>query len=263
LLGIAYALALAQRLRNRADGRWSASDGWLVYAVVLLILIPFLPSDLNDAFFFTERLSILIWLVPLIAASGWSPRAGAGSWVGLALLGFAVVVNVCLLWQGNAILRPVAAQMAAVQHEPKNHMGQLGLILEDSRPPASVSRAAPFWNPFYWAGAHVFRRDEAILDNSPWLDAAIIPLGAQPALRVAARSSGNDASPHRLSQQLQHSPEAQTQALASVNFVLLMQPGLPPPLMLDSLLGSSTGGKTWSCRAGAEWYQLCVPTAAR
>lgn len=268
LLAIAYALAIAGYLRGKADGRWRTSDTWLVYSVVLLVVIPFLPSDLNDAFFFNERLSLLIWLVPLVAASGWTTPAfttdaAAGKTASpgslrLALLTFAVITNVCLLWKGDVILRPLAVQMAAIQREPISHAGQLGLLLEDSREPASINEA-PSWNPFYWAGAHVFRRDEAILDNSPWLDAAIIPLGAQPALSVAAVATGNAASPHQLSQLFLRSPEIRIRALASADFVLMTQPRLPSPSILDPLLRSSPGGKTWSCRSGAEWYQLCVP----
>jgi hypothetical protein len=272
LLAVAYALALRQYMRNRTARLWRPSDTWLLYAVVLLVLIPFLPSDLNDAFYFTERLSILIWLAPLIAASGWTPHAvtvpiheartpvSLGP-LRLALLVFAAVINLCLLWQGNAILRPIAVQMAATQDAPTSHTGQLGLILEDSRPPASTS-TQPSWNAFYWAGAHAFRRDEAVLDNSPWLDAAIIPLGALPALPVAAGSTGNDASPHQLSELFQRSPEVRARALASVDFVLITQPGLPAPSALDPLLMPPAGGKTWTCHAGAVWYQLCEPAPA-
>ena len=264
LLAIAYALAIRQYMRNRAARRWEPSDTWLVYSVVLLVLIPFLPSDLNDAFYFAERLSILIWLAPLVAASGWTTRVHSASpgFLRLALLALAVVSNVCLLWQGNAILRPIASQMAAIQYEPISHAGQLGLILEDSRTPASFNNA-PSWNAYYWAGAHVFRRDEAVLDNSPWLDAAIIPLGAQPTLEVAAGSTGNDSSPHHLSQLFLRSPEVRARALASADFVLITQPGLPAPSVLDPLLMPPVGGKTWSCRAGAAWYQLCEAASTR
>lgn len=272
LLATAYALAIVAFLRSRAVGRWRASDTWLVYSVVLLVVIPFLPSDFNDAFYFTERLSILIWLAPLLAASGWTPRAitvsdadgrkpASPGPLRLGLLTFAVVTNVCLLWQGNAVLRPIAEQMAAIQREPISHAGQLGLILEDSRVPASVNKE-PSWYPYYWAGAHVFRHDEAVLDNSPWLDAAIIPLGAQPTLPVAADSAGNDASPHQLSLLLERSPDTRAHALASADFVLMTQPGLPPPSTLDPLLTPPAGDKTWSCRSGALWYQLCMPASA-
>jgi hypothetical protein len=151
--------------------------------------------------------------------------------------------------------------MVAIQREPISHAGQLGLILEDSREPASTNEV-PSWNPFYWAGAHVFRRDEAVLDNSPWLDAAIIPLGAQPALSVAAGATGNAASPHQLSQLFLRLPETRVHALASADFVLMTQPGLPARSMLDPLLRPPAGGKTWTCRSGAAWYQLCVPMSA-
>lgn len=273
LVAIAYALALVQRLRNRSAHRWSPSDAWLLYAVVLAVLIPFFPSDLNDAFYFTERLSILIWLAPLLAASGWTPSAPKGRdrhgrtpdaavLVRLALVAFAVAVNLCLLWQADRILRPIAARMAATQDAPVSNSGQLGLILEDSRSPASVDKE-PSWNPFYWAGANVFRRDEAIVDNSPWLDAAIIPLGARPALAVAAGSTGNDASPHLLSITLQRSPELRARALAAVDFVLVTQPGLSAPSALDPLLRAPSGNRQWGCRLAATWYQICEPEVTR
>jgi hypothetical protein len=259
VLVIAYSLAVAQRLRNQKARRWRPSDTWLVYSIVLLVLIPFLPSDLNDAFYFRERLSILVWLVPLLAASGWTASVSRGL-LRPALLAFVLLINLCLIWQGDEILRPIAKLMADVQQEPISHAGEVGLILEDSRTPASY-HTEPSWNAFYWAGAHVLRHDEAVLDNSPWLDAAIIPLGAQPALPVAAGSTGNDSSPHRLSQVFQRSPEVRSQALASADFVLITQPDLPPPSALDPLLMPPAGGKTWTCRAGAAWYQLCEPAS--
>lgn len=266
LVVIAYTLAILQFRSNRTLRQWRASDTWLVYSVVLLVVIPLLPSDLNDAFYFTERLTILIWLAPLLAASGWAPHdrhdRAEERWarpVRVGLLIFAVAANLALLVEANGILRPLATEIAVATHAPVTNRGELGLLLEDSSAPLSVLKG-PSWNPFYWAGAHVFRHDDAVLDNSPWLDAAIIPLGAQPALPIAATSAGNEASPHTLSVELEHSPAARARAFASVNFVLITQPGLAASSGVDPLLAHTPGGNAWSCRAGAAWLQLCEPT---
>lgn len=257
---IGLVLAIAQRRRNRAAGVWKASDTWLVYSVALFVLIPLLPSDISDAFYFTERLSILIWLAPLLAASGWQPRARSISLP--AILLFVAITNVCLLWQADRLLRPVAAVMAAVDHAPRTHTGELGLVLDDSRP-GRQGKAGPSWNPYYWAGAHVLRHDDAVLDNSPWLDSAIIPLGALPTLPVAATSTGDSASPYELSLRLYRFPAARQATLAPVDFVLITQPGRPAPSALDPLLGLPSNARNWNCRLIATWYQICTPGVRR
>jgi hypothetical protein len=250
-LALAYVLAVTQWMQNRKAARPDPSSFWLVLSIVLLLLVPILPSDLNDAFYFSERLTILVWLAPLLATSAYAARGP----LRYGVLLFALLANGCLLWKGDHILRGIATETTAVQTAPEIHAGQLGLLLEDpSHPPALTQ--GPLWNPFYWAGAHVFRHEDAVLDNSPWLDAAIIPLGAEPALPLSHDSSGNDASPHRLSILMQASASGQARVLQSVEFVMITGPN-PSPGAASLLLGAGAAG--WQCQRGAAWYQVCSP----
>jgi hypothetical protein len=275
---IALALAVAQRMRNRAARLWTSADTWLVISIALFLIIPLLPSNISNAYFFTERLTILLWLAPLLALSGWSPPAHAASAspprtgttqsshrnspLSAGLLVFAIVVNVSLLWSANSILRPLARRIAVAEHSPVNHQGELALVLEDARPPLSTN-AGLSWNPFYWAAIHVIRHDDAVLDNAPWLDSAIIPLGATAALSGAALNTADSISPHQLSLTLRNSPAARAHLLAPATFVLIEQSGLPPPLALDPALAPAPApaAKQWTCLlAPAGWYQICDPS---
>jgi hypothetical protein len=272
---IALALAAVQRLRNRAARIWTPGDLWLAISLALFVIVPLLPSNISNAYFFTERLTILLWLAPLLAASGWTsarfPSTGSSvtsdepafpqrSLLFRALLLFAIAANLSLLWSANQILRPIARQMAAVERSPADHAGRLALVLEDARPPFAV-RQGPSWNPFYWAPVDVIRRDNAVLDNAPWLDSAIIPLGATAALPGAALDTADSISPDHLSATLRDSPAERAQRLSPVGLILIAQPGLPPPAVLDPAV-ASTPGKQWSCRlAPAGWYQQCAPSA--
>jgi hypothetical protein len=275
-LVIAFALAFSQRLRNRNAGIWTHGDTWLVFSIALLIVLPLLPSNVSGAYYFTERLTILLWIAPLIAASGWAPSASStgvkedspfssviASWIPGLILFFAIVTNLCLIWEANALLRPVADLIQASERAPISHTGKLALLLYDSRP-GNTGKAGPSWDPFYWAGAHILRHNDAILDNSPWLDSAIIPLGARPELPVGANATGQSASPDQLSAQLLRHPAERGKVLSSADVVLITQPGRPAPSELDPVLAPSPDStNSWSCHLAASWYQLCLPSAAR
>jgi hypothetical protein len=257
---IGLALAGVERLRNRVAHIWTAGDTWLALSVVLMIAVPLLPSDISNAYFFMERLTILLWLAPLLAASGWSPAAERRSALRMLLVAFAIAANIALLWTANRVLRPIATQVAATDDAKALASGKLALVLEDARTPATV-RQGPSWNPFYWAPVHLVRREGAVLDNAPWLDSAIIPLGATAALPGAALDRESSISPSHLSLRLRSSPEMKARVLAPVNLVFLEQPGLPPSPTLDPVLAGSAGGG-WSCqRASAGWYQRCTRSA--
>jgi hypothetical protein len=272
-LVIAYAFAIAQRLRNRAQKIWTPGDSWLVISIALLVFLPLLPSEVSDAFYFTERLTILIWLAPLLAVAGQVSSSAPLSRQSArptslipssaaAVLAFALISNLCLLFEANRILRPIATHMSEIEQTPRTHVGELALILEDSRV-GDMGDSGPAWSAYFWAGAHLLRHDDAVLDNSPWLDSAIIPLGATPALPVGAAATGNSASPHALSLKLLSSPNLKIDVLAPVQLVFITQPGRPAPSQLDPLLVSPPGvGRRWTCQMGASWYQFCTAPGA-
>ena len=155
---IGLTLAGRQRLRNGATQKWTPGDTWLVLSLALIIIVPALPSDISNAYFFTERLTILLWIVPLLAASGWSPMRGGRSFsvVGIAVL--AVAGNISLLWTANRILRPIAMQVTPGEEPNAPVGGELALVLEDSRAPFALPEG-PSWNPYYWAPVHRIRQE--------------------------------------------------------------------------------------------------------
>jgi hypothetical protein len=252
---IGLALAGRQRLRNGAARKWTPGDTWLVLSLALIIIVPALPSDISNAYFFTERLTILLWIVPLLAASGWSPMRGRRSFSVMGIAVLAVAANISLLWTANKILRPIAAQVTPGQEANAPASGELALVLEDSRAPFALAEG-PSWNPYYWAPVHRIRQESAVLDNAPWLNSAIIPLGATEALPGATLDEMDSISPSHLSSSLRETPEIRAQVLAPLNLVFIEQPGLPAPAALDPVL-AGTGG--WVCHvARAGWYQRCA-----
>ena len=93
-----------------------------------------------------------------------------------------------VLHAANACLRPVAMSIAAAEKARADRVARaIRDWLEDPRP----SDAPPglSFNPYLWASVSIFRHDNSVLANTPWLDLAIIPLGATPRLPAAAATS--------------------------------------------------------------------------
>ncbi|HEX4154157.1 MAG TPA: hypothetical protein VHY48_00965 [Acidobacteriaceae bacterium] len=259
LIAIVLPLALAarQRLRNRRQHLWTASDTTLVLGILAILVLPFIPHDLNGSHFFADRLLLLVWLLPIFAATGYtirSPRARA------SLLLFVLLAQLLILSAANAKLRPVAESIARLDNAPQpiaSTPGTLGLLLEDPRPSAPPPGLA--FNPFLWAAANAFRHDNTILANTPWLDLAIIPLGAAPALPAANLPPAALEFPAILRSDLEADPAQRAQLLHSVSFLAIDQSfrrsatGLDPLLTLDH-----PASLRWSCRnAATPWLRIC------
>lgn len=248
------ALALRQLFRNRVRHLWTAADTTLALSIFALIVLPFLPHDLNASHFFADRLLLLVWLLPIFAATGYtfsSPRSRAG------ILLFVLVAQVLILATANTTLRPIARSIAHLDNSPAqiaSAPGQLGLVLEDPRladfPPGLT------FNPFLWAAANVLRHDNAVLANTPWLDLAIIPLGAQPALPANSLPPAALEFPAILREDLDANPAQRDQVLASVQFLVVDQVFRQPATGLDPLLPPNAAD--WSCHdAATHWLYLC------
>lgn len=268
---VGFAFAIPSWLKSRKTGTWTPCGAWLALAIALAVVVPLLPSNISNAYFFSERMTVLVWLAPLLAmaASNGRPMPDnrnsspqPSSLIALAVIAFAVITNVCLLWGANGILRPVAHEVTRVAMDPAR-TGKIGMVLEDARTPTSHN-SGPAWNPFEWAAIHDIRTNEAILDNAPWLDSALIPLGATPALPGSTLGTEDAVSPHHLSMTLQSSAVVRAQRLTPVDFVLIQQPGLPAASALDPALASAPGeDKQWSCQpAPSGWYQICTSAPA-
>lgn len=247
-------LAIRQFVLNRRSGRWTAADVTLVLAIAAIVLMPFVPPDLNGSHFFAERLLLIVWLLPLFAASG-SALSRRG--LRIAMFSFALVAQAIILPLANAKMRPVANAIAAVDRAPAEIAaapGAIGLVLDDARPmeaPPGLS-----FNPFLWAAVDVLRHDNAILANTPWLDLEIIPLGG------TDRFPGKDLGPVALEfpsilrGRLEENPAERRQLLSTMDFVVIEQAYRPPAIGSDPVLQDDAAA--WDCRtAEPGWVRVC------
>ena len=267
---VGFALAIRQWLAAGESRARTSCTTWIVLAIALAIAVPLLPSNISNAYFFSERMTVLVWLAPLLAVAACgradgearATRSQTSGLIRICVLMFAVITNLSLLWAANGILRPIAHEVTSISTDPAR-TGKLGMVLEDARKPQSL-RSGPAWNPFEWAAIHDIRKNDAILDNAPWLDSALIPLGATSGLPGATLSTDDAVSPHHLSMTLQNSASARAQQITPVDFVLIEQPGLPAPSTLDAALASAGDDKHWNCViAPGAWYQVCDSSGAK
>jgi flagellar biosynthesis protein FliQ len=253
---VPLAVAVWQMTRHRREGTWTRADAVLVLAIVAIVLMPFVPHDLNGSHFFAERLLFVIWILPMLAASGgsaWSRRAR------VAGIGFVVLAQAIILPVANAKLRPVAASIAAADEASGKiaaKPGEVGLVVEDERPAGAPPGLS--FNPFLWGTVDILRHDDAVMANAPWLDLAIIPLGAGPRLPIDGLKPEELEFPSILRNDLMDEPPVRRNLLSSVSFVLIQQAYRPPAQGLDPLLTTDQAG--WSCRTPElNWVRVCRP----
>lgn len=254
VLVVALGLAIRQFIRNRREHRWTAADTALILGIVFTVVLPFVPPDLNGSHFFAERLLIFVWIFALLAASG--ARIGARARTGLLI--FSVIAQAIVLHAANASLRPAAKAIAAIdatQGQIASRSGDLGLLLEDSRS-SNVPPGLSF-SPYLWGAASVFRHDNSVLANTPWLDLAIIPLGATPRLPAASLKPEGLEFPSILRQELAADPAKREALLNSVDFLVIEQAYRPPSAGLDPVLQVGASSE-WSCRiVSPSWIRVC------
>lgn len=254
---VSLALAIRGFLASRERRVWSTADAALAISLAALVLLPFVPHDLNASHFFADRLLLFVWLLPLFAASG-SRISSSGVRNGLVvavLLSQAVVLHLAQIK-----LRPVANTIAAIDSAPgpvAAPPGALGLALEDTRG-AGIPPGLTF-DPYLWAIADVFRHDNAVLANTPWLDLAIIPLGGTPALPAGALPPAGLEFPSILRRELTRDDAMRGHLLETVDFIAVDQIFRQPIDALDPLLTSTPNAPAvWTCRiATVRWIRVC------
>jgi len=253
---IPLSVAVYQTISRSRRGSWTQADRVLVLAVASIVVLPFVPHDLNGSHFFAERLLLVVWILPMFAASGgsgWTRRAR------FAAIGFVVIGQMIILSLANAKLRPVASVIAAVDNAPGQiaaKPGEVGLLLEDDRPTAVESGLS--FSPYLWGAVNVLRHDDAVMANTPWLDLAIIPLGAGPKLPIEQLKPAELEFPSILRGDLMAEPAVRAHLLSSVDFVLIQQAYRPEGQDVDPLLAESHA--TWSCRTPEpKWVRVCRP----
>jgi hypothetical protein len=262
VLIIPLALAVRQFLRNRKEHRWAIADTALVIAAAFTLFLPFVPPDLNGSHFFAERLLLLVWVFALVAGSG----VPVGKHMRVALLVFTVIAQGVVLHAANSSLRPAAESMATIENAKApiaSPAGRLGLLLEDPHPfdvPPGLS-----FDPYLWGAVNVFRHDNSVLANTPWLDLPIIPLGATPQLPAASMKPDGLEFPSIFREELAADPAERETLLNSVDFLVIGQANPRSATDLDPVLGPKDAS-LWVCKsANPTWLRLCekVPSGLR
>lgn len=247
-------LALWQFVRDRREHRWTAGNTALILGIVFTLVLPFVPPDLNGSHFFAQRLLLFVWIFALLAACG----ARMDARVQTGLLAFALIAQVIVLHAANARLRPAALSIAAIdtaQSLIASRPGDLGLALEDPR--AFDAPPGLSFNPYLWAAVNVFRHDNSVMANTPWLDLAIIPLGATPQLPAASMKPEGLEFPSILREELAADSATREALLNSVSFLVVEQAYRPPATGLDPVIPADKASH-WGCKtASSSWLRIC------
>ncbi len=247
---VALLLALVQRLRNRA---WTLGDRFFVLTVLLIVAMPFVPHDMNASHFFADRLLIFIWLAALMAASGLRLKAWP---IRAAVILLAVVGNVMIYRAAQQYIRPAAVEVAKIEQAPHANQGELGLMLTHAEPPPA-SHEGLFYNPYLWARAHYFRHNNAVLENTPWMDLTVIPLGALPTLPNGRVPAFIMEDPAKMETLLLESPEERARLLPGTRFIVANRGMESVAPVSEPVVEADAGARVWKA-AGAQlpWYAV-------
>ena len=271
--------ALLQWRQNRASRRWAAGDSMTVFAVILLFALLLLPSDLSGAYYFNERLHILLWITFLLAGSAWRPAADghstgdtvhAGSasgavgstgsrhaeLAGAFAIAFTLGSAVLLLHIADSTLRPFARHDYLMAHTDLPLRGQMAVVLDSGHVRRYVY-AGPPWDPYYWDTVALLRHNDVIMENAPWLDSPIIPLAPTGALPGVVLSPQLANSPIFLAAALGSTPSLRNTLVDRADVVLFSPVHDEDRIAMPVSLGSN-----WSCKH-EDGYRLCTKVLER
>ncbi len=224
---------------------------WLIFAVVLILALPFIPPDLNASHLFRDRLLIVAWIAAIAAGSSSIELSRRGC---TAVVTYAVIAALGVLWVANHYLRPVAQRIAEVESVPLDHHGPVGLVL-----PAATQTldGQLFFDPYKWAGAHFVRRANGVLLNTPWLDLPIIPIAAREGHLLTGRVIAMDIEAYsNLRQDLLASTATRQLVFPQTDYAILIDrtdrtPASPP----DPVLAADAHA-SWTCQT-EDWFLIC------
>ncbi len=277
ILVVAIFFALQQWRRHRAAKVWTAGDTMMVYALCFLLILPLLPSDLSGAYYFFERLNVMLWITMLLAASGWSPQTraeargtseirDAGGPLQLsrqALLAstgaavFSLGITALLIHALDSTLRPFAERDYKLAHTELPLRGQLAMVLDGDQE-RKYLWAGPPWDPYYWDTVALLRHNDGIMVNAPWLDSPIIPLAETSDIPGSVLSPLLANSPLVLGYRLNDTPSLRSDVLDKTAVALFSPAGRGGRTAVPSMLGPG-----WSCNVpSGGGYRLCMRGAA-
>ena len=162
MLSMALVAGLWQQ-RRRAS---SAAVALIATSAICFVLSCVVPTSINGSDHFPDRFPIF-WVTFLIA--GVAALRPPGLWDSVAGGIAAAIACAVLMMQWNYVGQ-ISRELQPVFSAPVAQAGAKGLIVSGD----ISGRPGLKFDPFYWSGAHYFRRSIAILANEPWMDLPII-----------------------------------------------------------------------------------------
>lgn len=255
ILGALWAATRGLRTRFQ-DRALRPSDTMLIAAVLLAVLIPVIPPELAGGYYFSARMLIFVWLGALAAAASyWSNQP----WFRRGVPAFAIFMVIFTIVPGEQYLRPIANQYAAIENEPLPSY-ERGMVLFDGGPLYKIARYKRnvAFDPYLWTMALPFIKHHDVMIDSPWLDEANIPIGAQPGTVLLTNETAHPTIQQKYEGQLNwlKSPN-RAQLVAHTEFILFA--GSPEEMKagMQSSLNASDA-QHFQCNQRS-WYEVCFP----
>lgn len=254
LLLVCAAVLAFQGYRERWKIRDSGfGDVLLTGAVLLILVIIFLPPNLHAVDAVSARLIWIVWLAVLAASSGHTRFAGS---IRAAVATTACVYAIAVLALANARIRPVAEQIATIESSPVAVGSLTGIGLQ--LPNRPIGQELSF-HPYYWAAARYFRRTESTMLNSGWTYQNYIMLGSRSSIISSGLTPEIMGTPRELENLLLRSPADQGKILPRSDLLVFVGYAKQPQEMLAEAraIDRQEPQRAWNC-LNHDWYFVCT-----
>ena len=261
LLVVAIGAAIYGLWRSLKRGEWTLSNTWLLFAVLLLPFLLFLPDPLQGRYFFAARMGILLFVALVAAASSVLRQSKAGMAVAaasVAFYGFVLALAV-------HYITPAARTVATLREAPVVQTGGMpGLSMMTA---GAINAPGLNFNPDNWATAQYYRRNNLVIYNTAWLGDPIILVGVRPEALHRLDETYFESVPWFGSVFLPSNDSAAA-ILRRVGFVIMMRQNAPlhesPFAAHPGDTASAPYAHGWTCKNGpAQAWYLCLPPATR
>jgi hypothetical protein len=257
ILVSALVFTLSGLLRPVQDDNARRGRVWGWFAIAFVIALPLIPPNLNGSWFFAARLLSLVYIALVVACS---PRLGR-SRMAIPLASLCAILSLFNLAVSVKRLSPIAREIATLRDAPVVHTARPGLLM---RFPSYDYPAGLGYEPFYWAGAAYFRRNNLLLYDTAWLELPIIPIKPRPQQLAALDSAFLVRTPVNGAAEFS-TTQSRAATLSRVGFVLGMRNPAPAH---ENVLASAPGGQVpgpdaqaWHC-LNRPAYELCTSPEA-